>query len=692
MNFKIFLNFHQNLKLTEFKEVELTRMRIEEREKMRLEIQSYRQDLENAYKNRNSNLSLREQSVEDMLKQRRELEEREIFIQRQHLLDEMKQLRDKETEFKRSVESQTKFLQIDATKYEKLEEDLRKRESQLKQAQVDLETRLRDERERIKIDLERSFAQREFILQSIETKNKQDSSHIEIERAHLDRLKHEFQVQQFKINEIDLELQKATGESICMKQENELLKEKLSHCMDYDFILQENRMLKYKLELSKELIGEKNMSRRSARSSNYPPNYIPQRKRSVTFASEVQPGDNNQQIPMLNLRNSVDENSIMLATEMGADQLPKDENEIEDKSRLSYREEGDRVLEDALERSEIRDTLEHHNVVNDELRDLYEMQIYEQRKLYETINDVKKQVEFLHYGVKVEDEFIGRIKPDRSDVSSPSLGFIDSAKDRFKYLESESERVEQTYRDYQHRIKSKYYPINDDEEKEIRFVGKSKKDHNQLDVEKFLESTLKANLNAKLMRDELENEIEKYKSEKSVKEKMPDMKSIEEFIKSVPLSSQKLSQTLSQKQESASSIKAKLVKEENEFKMFQKNNYLDDDSTVTNNKANEDKDKTLDSELEHNFNPSPIKSPVKNIAPNEYVKMFESTPKPYNYEDDREDRNTSNRRIKIEYSDSSSVSSSSSESSSDGKKRVSIGNVKSDKSRNNEDDDEDFDW
>lgn len=48
---------------------------------------------------------------------------------------------------------------------------------------------------------------------------------------------------------------------MCLKQENELIKEKLSRCMDYDFVIQENKMLKYKLEISKEMIGEKSISK-----------------------------------------------------------------------------------------------------------------------------------------------------------------------------------------------------------------------------------------------------------------------------------------------------------------------------------------------------------------------------------------------------------------------------------------------
>jgi hypothetical protein len=135
------------------------------------------------------------------------------------------------------------------------------RELKLKQQEEDFEKRMQSERERIKIDLDRVYGHREFLLQSVENKNKQDAQYNEIERANLDRIKHEHQTSQLKISELDLQIQKLTGEAMCLKQENELIKEKLNRCMDYDFIKQENKMLKYKLEISKEIIGEKSISR-----------------------------------------------------------------------------------------------------------------------------------------------------------------------------------------------------------------------------------------------------------------------------------------------------------------------------------------------------------------------------------------------------------------------------------------------
>ena len=130
-------------------------------------------DLEHTYQKRNEALKQREQSVEELLKQKKEMEDREMYIQRQSLLEEVKQLRDKEAAFKQSTEAYMQLNRMDTSKFDRCNEELRARENKLKQAEDDFEKRLHSERERIKIDMDRAYGHREFLLQSVENKNKQ---------------------------------------------------------------------------------------------------------------------------------------------------------------------------------------------------------------------------------------------------------------------------------------------------------------------------------------------------------------------------------------------------------------------------------------------------------------------------------------------------------------------------------------
>lgn len=261
-------------RMREFRESEALKIRIEERDKLRREFTTYRNELEAQLNKRGQELSAREKASEALMKERHEREEREIFQQRQKLLDEMKQLRERESDFKRSILTHTKSDETSTSRLERLEEELKRKEEKLRQAELDLETRFRgkktilyfknsllkkvvyffinkDERERIKIDLERTYSQRELILETTEARLKQDASQMTTERSQIDSLKHEYQTQLMRLSEIDLELQKCRGENACLRQENVLLKENIQKTLDYDFIKQENRELRQKLELSK---------------------------------------------------------------------------------------------------------------------------------------------------------------------------------------------------------------------------------------------------------------------------------------------------------------------------------------------------------------------------------------------------------------------------------------------------------
>lgn len=133
----------------------MSKIRHEEREKIRIESQAYRIDLEHTYQKRNESLKQREKNVDDLLKQKKEMEEREIFLQRQNLLEEIKQLREKEAAFKQTADSYLQLNKTDTSRFDRLNEELRAREAKLKAAEEDFQKRLNSEREHMKIDLDR---------------------------------------------------------------------------------------------------------------------------------------------------------------------------------------------------------------------------------------------------------------------------------------------------------------------------------------------------------------------------------------------------------------------------------------------------------------------------------------------------------------------------------------------------------
>ena len=91
----------------------------------------------------------------DLAKERRCIEERDIYIQRQNLLEEVRLLGEREREMLKSAEVASERVLVEKFDREKGSEGLRSREEKVRQREDDMETRLRMERERMKIDLDR---------------------------------------------------------------------------------------------------------------------------------------------------------------------------------------------------------------------------------------------------------------------------------------------------------------------------------------------------------------------------------------------------------------------------------------------------------------------------------------------------------------------------------------------------------
>ena len=256
-----------------------------------------------------------------------------------------------------------------------------------------------------------------------------------------------------------------------------------------------------------------------------------------------------------------------------------------------------------------------------------------------------------------------------------------------------------------------------------------------VDIEKFLESTLKANAKAKQMRNELEADMakqERVQKDKYIgQDKIASLKSVEDLIRTVSMPvvteyNAKLDTSL---------IKEQLMHDQTEFSTFQakqrsssspppkssknyslKNNYLNDDSSngesnsdSAKKKSNERVVKAMNTTLSDSKPSSPRvsrsrpDSPKKNsggFLVDDYVKMFDgsskqpsSPPKKNASHTENEERNEEREKppkikhIKIEYS-SSTGNSDNDDKSGDSKNKE----YKLEHAKNDDDDDDDFNW
>lgn len=434
----------------------------------------------------------KERNIDEIIRHRRTIEEKEIFLQRQTILEDLASLRERENEFKRSSEAQNQKLEVELIRVKQLEDDMRKREFQLKLLEEDYETRLKNEKEKIRFDMERNFSQREFIVQSIERKNHEETKRLDEERAHLDKLKTDVQQKGFRINELEIELQRCRSQCVALMNENTNYKEKLQQYLNYEIIKEENNYLKSQLENIKIHLGESFLKKRNL-------DVLVSKKRTVTF-SEQEPVEQ-----------------------------AKENNQIETLHDL-----GDKILFAADESLALKSRIEEQTSANRELRDLCEMQLLESRKLQDEVSDIKTHVKFLQNGIAIPDESEiqaadfsrKQIKPPNqpyeSNLANESTAFIERAKERLKNLEFEAEKIEKNYRDYQYKMKTISYPINDDSK------SMSSNLQTSFDVKDFLQKTLKKvdkpqESNDKILKS-LYDEVESFNKHESIKSQLVSLK------------------------------------------------------------------------------------------------------------------------------------------------------------------------
>uniref|UniRef100_A0A8C9SIN5 Uncharacterized protein n=1 Tax=Scleropages formosus TaxID=113540 RepID=A0A8C9SIN5_SCLFO len=98
-----------NAKLKHFKEVELAKIKLEEKEKSRKELWELRRDMERTYEMKSEGLINREKNAIERLQKQQEIEEKEIYMQRQSLLKEIETVRNREAELRQRMEAFEKY-------------------------------------------------------------------------------------------------------------------------------------------------------------------------------------------------------------------------------------------------------------------------------------------------------------------------------------------------------------------------------------------------------------------------------------------------------------------------------------------------------------------------------------------------------------------------------------------------------
>ncbi|XP_021043452.1 oral-facial-digital syndrome 1 protein [Mus pahari] len=242
-------------KLKYFREAEITKVKMEERRKYEKELAEFQNEFERTCQAKNEALISQEKNSLERIKKHREMESKEIYAQRQLLLNDIDLLRGREAELKERIETFELTQKLQEEKIKSEAEALERREQNLKNIEETYDQKLKTELLKYQLELKDDYIARTNKLLEEERKNKEKTIHLQEEITVINSKKEELSKSVKRIKEVELELESVKAQFLAMSKQNHLLNEKVKEMSDYSQLKEEkvelqaqNKLLKQQLE------------------------------------------------------------------------------------------------------------------------------------------------------------------------------------------------------------------------------------------------------------------------------------------------------------------------------------------------------------------------------------------------------------------------------------------------------------
>ncbi|CAF1252804.1 unnamed protein product [Rotaria sordida] len=281
---------------------------------------------------------------------------------------------------------------LETDRLKRLEDDIRKREVTLSNTEIHVDQQVQMKLNKLRFEIEQQFTERDKNFQLMEMRNQEEARRLSEERLLAEQAKTEVASLRKHYSEADSTIHRLQSDIKILQNENEILREKTKQIVDYQAIREENAVLKSQMN---------NITSRSQRSH--------QHHHNSSSSSPREQSTNSQGII--------------------------------------------RELKTVLDNQQVG-----QKVVNDELIDLKT-----QIALLQSSNQPEPYFngrfpsnhggDYLSHVIKSTSDV--QLNQSRYSTSSNYNQFIEDAKLRMLELDREADRVEESYRDYQHRIMTK---------------------------------------------------------------------------------------------------------------------------------------------------------------------------------------------------------------------------------------------
>ncbi|XP_021364369.1 oral-facial-digital syndrome 1 protein homolog [Mizuhopecten yessoensis] len=244
------------LELARMKENEIARIRIEEKENSRREMDQLRREMERTYQNKTESMTTRERNSIERMQREQEMHEKEIYTQRQTILEEIEQLRRREADVKRQADINDREKQLMVDRLRDKDSNLKHREHLVSRQETEYEQKLANEMTKFKVEEQAKFMARTQNLEIREAKLREDERRVGEDKDHLQGLKDTLKDREVRINELETKIQEEKHKEVSASRQNELLHGRLRDMADYKVLQESNAVMKSELETLRTRLAE----------------------------------------------------------------------------------------------------------------------------------------------------------------------------------------------------------------------------------------------------------------------------------------------------------------------------------------------------------------------------------------------------------------------------------------------------
>ncbi|KFQ44416.1 Oral-facial-digital syndrome 1 protein, partial [Nestor notabilis] len=243
-------------KLEHFKEVELAKIKMEEKVQTQKEISELRHELERTHQAKAEALISREKNAIERLQKQQEIEAKEVYAQRQSLLKDIEVIRTREAELKQRIEAFEVSQKLQEEKNKAIDEALRRREVAVKNIEDTYDQKLKTDLLKYQLELKEEYIARTNKVTEDEKKNKEKALLLHEEAIAVNSKKEELKQAVSRTKELELDLESVTAQVLLLNKQNQLLTEKLKELSDYPLLKEEKLELQVQNKLLRQQLDE----------------------------------------------------------------------------------------------------------------------------------------------------------------------------------------------------------------------------------------------------------------------------------------------------------------------------------------------------------------------------------------------------------------------------------------------------